>query len=115
MKDQHRPLIGVETAKAAFELVAVGDIDRWIEGWDSCLPDLGLDRPSPSSTPGFAIAGTDEEPVEPGFEAVGVTQGREITPSGDERLLGRVLGLLVVPKDQASGSVEPADRHARQL
>ena len=115
MKDQHRPLIGVKAAEAALELIAIGDIDRGIESRDSCLPDLELDRPSPSSAPRFAIAGTDEEPVEPGLETIGVTQGREIAPGRDERVLGGVLGLLVVPEDQASGSVEPADRHARQL
>ena len=53
--------------------------------------------------------------MEPGVEAVGIAQRREVAPGGDERLLGRVLGASVVTEDQAGSGVEPADRDARQL
>ena len=102
MEDDHGPLVRVETAEAALELVAIGEVEGGV-GFDprpARLTDLRFDRPPTSSPPRFAIAGTDEEAVDPGVEAVGIAQGREVAPGGDERLLGGVLG----PLDRRAGS-----------
>ena len=58
------------------------------------------------------VAGVQEEPVEPGVEAVGVAQGGQVPPASDERLLDGVLGAVGVPEDESGGGVEPADRGA---
>ena len=117
MEDDHGPLVGVEAAEAALELVAIGEVERGVGlGTPSSrLADLRLDRPPRSSPLGLAIARADEQAVEPGLEAVGVTQRRDVAPGGDERLLGGVLGPLIVAQDQTGDGVEPADREARQL
>ncbi len=51
--------------------------------------------------------------MEPRLEPVGIPQGGEVAPGGDERLLGGVLGPPVVTEDQAGRGVESADRVAR--
>ena len=53
--------------------------------------------------------------MQPGVEAVGIAERGEVAPGGDERLLGGVLGPMVVPQDQTGDGIEPADRGARQL
>ena len=60
-------------------------------------------------------AGTDEQPVEPGVEAIGVAQRGQITPGPDERVLDGVLGLFRVPEDEPGGGIQPGDRGACQL
>ncbi len=116
MQDEDRPLVGVEPAEPALELIAVGKIQARVgfrglavtEAWISMLP-------SPFRTPCFAIAGSDEQAVEPGVEAVGVAETGDVDPGGDERLLGRILGLLLVAEDQPGDDVESVDRDACQL
>ena len=60
-------------------------------------------------------AGADEQPVEPGVEAVRVPERGQITPGPDERVLHGVLGLFGVPEDEPGGGVQPGDRGACQL
>ena len=114
VQDEDRSLIRVEASEAALELIAMGQIDvqreairyfrhrQWIE--------LDLDAHPPAVSARLAIAGVDQQAVEPCLETVWVTQRGEVRPGGDERLLGRVLGPPVVPKDQAGDDEEPADR-----
>ena len=63
----------------------------------------------------FAIARPHQHLVKPRVEPFGVAQGPDVAPGGDERLLGRILGLTLVAEDQAGDGVEPAGRDARQL
>ena len=60
-------------------------------------------------------AGADEQPVEPGVEAVRVAQRGQVTPGSDERLLDGVLGLVGVPEDEPGGGIQAGDRGACQL
>ena len=46
--------------------------------------------------------------MEPGLEALGIAQGADVAPCGDERLLGRILGRGLVVEDQASNDEEAA-------
>ena len=59
-------------------------------------------------------AGADEQPVEPGVEAIGVPERGQITPGADERVLDGVLGLVGVPEDEPGGAVQTGDRGACQ-
>ena len=52
--------------------------------------------------------------MEPRVEAVGVTQGGQVPPASDERLLDGVLGAVGILKDESGGGVEPGDRGACQ-
>ena len=64
--------------------------------------------------PELRVAGVEEQPVEPGVEAVDVTQGGQVPPASDERLLDGVLRAVGITKDQSGGGVEPGDRGACQ-
>ena len=119
MQDEHRSLIDVEASEAAFELIAIGEIDARIEN-PRCFRhpkrlEPNLDAPPAAVPARFAIARMDEQPMEPGLEAIGIAQAVEASPGGHEGLLGSVLGSAFVAEDQSGGDVEPADRDARQL
>ena len=58
------------------------------------------DTQAPAPVPTcLLVAGVDEEAVEPGLEALGVAQPRELAPGKEERLLDGVLCPLNVPED----------------
>ena len=42
-------------------------------------------------------AGADQQPMEPGVEAIGVAERGQVTPGPDERVLDGVLGLVARP------------------
>ena len=114
VKDDDRAVLGIEAAHAALDLIPVGRGRLGVghrEGVD--LGELDLDAAA-LGRPELIAAGVEEEPVEPGVEAVGVAQGGQVPPASDERLLDGVLGTVGVPEDQSGGGVEPADRGACQ-
>ena len=77
------------------------------------LGKLDLDAPAPGR-PELIAAGVEEEPVEPGVEAIGIAQGGQVPPAPDERLLDGVLRAVGVLQDESSRGVQPADRGACQ-
>ena len=56
----------------------------------------------------------DEQAPDPGFEAIRVTQGRELAPDGDEGALQGVLGEIAVAQDPGGQRVHPVAGHADQ-
>jgi hypothetical protein len=60
----------------------------------------------------FVDAGPVQEPVQPSVEPIGASQGGQIAPGADERLLDRVLRLVGVMQDQTGCCVQPPDRGA---
>ena len=99
MQDEDRPLIDREPAERPLQLVAVGDggaavRGRWpIHGQD---PDVGRPLASPLR---FVVAGVDEDPMDPGLEALGLPQVRDPAPGEHEGVLQRVLGETRVAQD----------------
>ena len=57
----------------------------------------------------LVVAGADEQPPQPGVEAVVVSQAREVAPGSDERLLHRVLRSRAVAQHERGSGVEPID------
>ena len=55
----------------------------------------------PSLATRLGIAGANEQPMAPGLEAIGVSQGGQIPPRVEEGLLGGVLGQAGVTQDPA--------------
>jgi hypothetical protein len=53
-------------------------------------------------------AGTDDQRPDPGFESIGIAQGREVPPRAHEPVLDRVSREFVVPEDQSGGRVHGA-------
>ena len=56
----------------------------------------------------------DEQAPDPGFEAVRVTQRRELAPDGEEGTLQGVLGEDVVAQDPGGQRVHPVAGHVDQ-
>ncbi len=47
--------------------------------------------PAPAST-GLAMAGVDQQPMEPPVEAIRIAESVDVAPGGHDGLLGRILG-----------------------
>ena len=109
-----RPVVGVEVAHATLDLVPVGRGRLGVghrQGVDLGKHDLDA---SALGGPELIAAGVEEQPVQPGLEAIGVAQGGQVPPAADERLLDGVLGAIGVPQDESRGGVHAADRGACQ-
>jgi hypothetical protein len=106
VEDEHGALLEGEPPEGALEFVVVVDghvlarLGRLLDGQDA-----DVDRPA-TATPGLGVALVGQDPMEPRFEAIGITERPNLAPGGDERCLHRVLGLIGVPKDPTR------DRHA---
>jgi hypothetical protein len=114
MDDDDRALIGLKSAEAALDRVAVGEAGGWIASdrvMCVCEPDLHRPTPTPSE---HVRAGPDEEPPKPGVESIGIAKGGQIPPGADEGLLDRVLRRLGVARDESSNGIEPGSRGACQ-
>jgi hypothetical protein len=72
------------------------------------------DRPE-AAMPSLAVAGPDEEPVEPGVERRRVSQLGQVPPRSQERLLDGVLGEVRPAEDALRDGVQPVDRGSREL
>ena len=109
--DEHGALLGGQAAKASLQLVAHG---RLVLGVAKPTPDGGghvdLHRVTLPGLPCLPIAGVDEQPMEPGVEAVGVADGANVQPGGHERLLDGIGRPVVAPQDQPRGSVQLIER-----
>ena len=114
VEDDDRSMLGIEAADAALEVITIGRrgltvTDRM--GHD--LRELDLD-PAPLDGPKLVAARVQEQPVEPGLEAVRIPQGRQVPPASDHRLLDGVLRAVGIPKDEAGGGVEPSHAGASE-
>ena len=109
--DEHGSLFGGQPAKATLHLIAhrgsvLGvavlsrvrrrhvDLDKLALLHPSCLP----------------VAGTDEQPVEPGVETVGVADGTDMQPGRGERFLDGIGRPVVAAQDQPGSSMQPIER-----
>ena len=72
-----------------------------------------LDRTAPS--PAQKVdAGSDEQPMQPGVEALGIAKSGQVPPGVQQRVLDRVSRELAVPEDQSGRSVQPRDGRASE-
>jgi hypothetical protein len=106
VEDQDGALLDGETPKGALELVPVLNVQVLVR------PAHGLGgkeqdalRPAPA-TPGLGVAGIGEDPVEPGLEELGVSQGADFAPRGEQCRLHGVVSKVEVAQDPER------DRHA---
>ena len=116
VNDQHGPEIDRQAAEAAVELVTDGDgvlrvlSDLEIDGQQRQLGDpvaaLGSRRP---------VARPDEDPVQPGVEAIRIAERPDVEPRGDERVLDRILGPIVIADDEPGHAEEALDRARSKL
>jgi hypothetical protein len=81
VEDQDGALLDGETPKGALELVPLLNVQvlvRPVHGLGGKEPDAV--RPAPA-TPGLGVAGVGQDPVEPGLEELGVSQGADFAPA----------------------------------
>ena len=74
---------------------------------------LHLDDPAPGVAH-LVDARADDEPAEPGVEAIGVAERGQVPPGARERLLDGVLGPFGIAGDHAGDGIEARDRGGRQ-
>jgi len=103
-----------QSGQASLELVSQGvQLTRVIDLDQG--PDPTLDLGAPALATCLAIALPDEQPMQPGFEAIRVPERAEVTPGDEQRLLGGILGPIGVPEDEPSDGVEPTNHETSQL
>jgi hypothetical protein len=100
-------MLGGQSPERAFQLVPLGDallgvvLRRILERHQS-EPRLPAPR-----MPDLGVAGVDEEPIEPRFQATVVAQGWQLPPGDEEGLLDRVLCSYGIAQDPIRDGVEP--------
>ena len=72
------------------------------------------DRGCRSGAPRLLIAGSDQDPAQPGLEAFRIPEFRELAPGSDDRLLNGVLGAVEVAQDALGNREQPVGVRARQ-
>ena len=111
MDDEHGTMLRRETGEAAFELVSVGGratgigLVAYPERRQSKLDDAV--SPVPTC---LAVAGTDDEAMEPAIEALRIAHRPDVEPGRDQRLLDRVSGGIVASQDQAGRPMQTVER-----
>ena len=111
MDDEHGALFGRQAMKTSIQLVAHSGhvlgvaVAAGVRSGHVDLHDRAMLDP-----PGLPIAGMDEQPMQPGIEAVGVPDGANVQPRGKERLLDSIGRQVVTSQDEPRGSVQPIER-----
>ena len=97
--------------EAPLELVACSNCGLTVRGRAKVRtvnPDF--DHPSRRITLRHGIAAVDQEPADPGVEAVRVSKGPDSEPRPDQGFLHRLLCSIIAPENQARCLVEPVNR-----
>jgi len=72
VQDEDRPLVGIDAAEPAFEFTSIGETQARVGFRGLEDPCVDLDIPSPLRMSFLAIAGSDEQTMDPGIEAIGI-------------------------------------------
>jgi hypothetical protein len=111
MQHQGGPQFHGQVGKAASELVSDRiESSRVLDHEDR--PDAALDLGAASLGAGLAVALPDQQPMQPGFEAVGIAERREVTPADEQGLLRGIFGPDSVMEEP---SLEPPGPAASDL
>ena len=104
---EHRPLVRRQPSEAAFDAVAIVQGQRLVRARRSVdreNADVGDPRIRAAC---LGVARVDEQPLEPGVEAVRIAETGQLTPGDHQRLLYGVLGPSDIPKDPLGDRHEP--------
>ncbi len=109
MKHHHGPVLRRKSSKGLLEQVSITypiHLVRRDVGWSN-----GTDT---SRRPAFCsrldITCMDDEPMEPGFEPLRISERGQVAPCAQQRLLRRVLGAVMVTEDAVGEAIAPIDR-----
>lgn len=112
-QDEDDALLDRQPVERAFQQVAV--LSRPQASGCRLLFD-GLDQADglPSTTSPHVMAGVDQQPSQPGIEAVGFAQPWQIAPGADQRLLHGIVRVGAVAQGQPRHAAQPVHRVAGQ-
>ena len=105
----------IEAPKRPVQMLALGERIRVVgrvEGVDRS--QLDLDRAPPTASSEIET-GVDRQSVQPGIEAVRITEPGQVAPCPDEALLNRILREVRIAEDQTGGCVQPPKGAIDQL
>jgi hypothetical protein len=81
------------------------EISEWVRRWPGSHGVVDSDECDAPPTPKAIATDVDEDPIEPGLEVLRIAKGSRCRPGAKESVLRGVLGLVRVPKDEASKAV----------
>ena len=106
LQDEDGPLLQREAPEGPVDPLGLGESCGRVDGLVICQVDQ-RDLGAPPRLATFVIAGVDDHLAQPGLEPRRVAQARQLPPGADDRLLGRILGSVRVPEDQAGEREDP--------
>ena len=115
MQGDDSSMARIEAPERRVQELAVGKRTRVVghaEGVDRS--ELDLDR-APTTVSDEIETGMDRQSVQPGVEAIRITEPGQIAPRTDQALLDRILGQVRVAEDQTGGCVQPPKGAIDQL
>jgi len=104
-KDDGSALIGVEAVEGTFEAIALGDLEMAVIRGSKRSCSIQIVMSPVTGTPETVTTDVDEDPPEPGVELLGIAEAVMLPPCSDERVVGRILGLLCVAEDEPGEAV----------
>jgi len=105
VEDHDDPLVRLEQIQQPERLVPIEDLAERIAGVGESVGPIERDETDPTPPAESIAAEVDEDPVEPWTEAVGIPERADRSPRPDQRILGGVLGLVRITKQEAGKSV----------
>lgn len=116
VQDHDRSLVDGQAAELATDEVPLGHPTRHIG--IHCRLSVGhhvqLDHGPALDRLRQPVTGANGEPVEPGVPRCGIAEGADVAPGQHERFLDRVLGTILIPKDEIGGAKQPGNRRSHQ-
>ena len=110
VEHEHGALLRGQTPKASLQLVTHGGRPGHRRADARQARRRGSPRPGAADPPRHPVAGADEQPVEPGIEAVGIADRADVQPGGRRATPARRRRPGRRPQDQSGGAVQPVGR-----
>lgn len=104
-EDDGDSLIGIELPEGTLEGVTLVDLAMGVMRGKSCSRLIQVVVASVSLAAEPVPADVGDDPAEPCVEFGGIAEAGMVPPGSDERVVGRIFGLLCVAEDQASEPV----------
>jgi len=108
------PLVRIKERHRPNRLVPLQDAPEWIGLRDRLGDRVEWDEAHSAAAAEAVATDVDQDPIEPGLEAIGIAQRPGGAPGAQERLLGRVLRLELVTKDESRQPVGAIELSCRQ-
>ena len=108
-------MVHIQAAEATIQLIPIHHDPVVVRLRASNVGEVDLAAAAGATLARLAMAFVDQQPMEPGVEAIGIAESVDVTPGGDERLLCRILGGRSRRGGSAGRSPIAGRLNARQL